>query len=125
MKGVVYDLDGRVLLGLNGRDEWELPGGRMEPEETPEQCVAREIFEEAGLRVQVGKRIGDWDFEVLPGQHVKIVAFGCRSVGRQHPTASAEHQDVRFWATEDLVGLPLPDVYRRALVLYPPDSASR
>lgn len=45
IKGVVVR-DGRVLLLKNERDEWELPGGRIEPGETPEQCVAREITEE-------------------------------------------------------------------------------
>lgn len=44
VKGVVVSL-GRVLLLRNDRDEWELPGGRIEPGETPEQFVVREIAE--------------------------------------------------------------------------------
>ena len=123
MKGVLYDEQGRVLLGLNDRAEWELPGGRMEPEETPEDCLAREIFEEAGLRVQIGRRLGDWAFEVLPGREVKIVAYGCRLVGSGVPTVSIEHLEMRFWKAEDLLGLVLPDVYREALRLYPPTEA--
>ncbi|MEV6136524.1 NUDIX hydrolase [Nocardia sp. NPDC051990] len=38
IKGVVVR-DGRVLLLKNEREEWELPGGRIEPGETPEECV--------------------------------------------------------------------------------------
>jgi ADP-ribose pyrophosphatase YjhB (NUDIX family) len=45
VKGVVVR-DGRVLLLRNDRAEWELPGGRLEPGETPPQCVVREIAEE-------------------------------------------------------------------------------
>jgi ADP-ribose pyrophosphatase YjhB (NUDIX family) len=50
VKGVVVR-DGRVLLLHNERGEWELPGGRLEIGETPEQCVVREIAEETGWAV--------------------------------------------------------------------------
>ncbi|MDQ6691517.1 MAG: NUDIX domain-containing protein, partial [Candidatus Dormibacteraeota bacterium] len=36
---------GRVCLLLNRRDQWELPGGRLEPGETPRQCLVREVRE--------------------------------------------------------------------------------
>jgi ADP-ribose pyrophosphatase YjhB (NUDIX family) len=42
VKGVTAR-DGRILLLRNDRGEWELPGGRLETGETPEQCVVREI----------------------------------------------------------------------------------
>jgi hypothetical protein len=43
IKGVVLRA-GRVLLLRNDRDVWELPGGRPEVGETPEQCVVRETL---------------------------------------------------------------------------------
>ncbi|GGV69942.1 hypothetical protein GCM10010277_80480 [Streptomyces longisporoflavus] len=49
VKGVALDARGRVLLLKNERGEWELPGGRLEPEDAaPEATVAREISEESG-----------------------------------------------------------------------------
>ena len=49
--------DNRVLLlkknpGLFGAGKWNAPGGKLQPKETPEQCAAREVYEETGLEVQ-------------------------------------------------------------------------
>ena len=38
------------MLLENERGEWELPGGRLEPGETPHACLAREFAEELGVR---------------------------------------------------------------------------
>jgi 8-oxo-dGTP pyrophosphatase MutT (NUDIX family) len=57
VKGVVLrntNADAEVLLLRNDREEWQLPGGRIEGGETPEQCLAREFKEETGLLVSVG-----------------------------------------------------------------------
>src|SRR5437763_11981549 len=55
---VIRDRPGRILLVLRandpGRGLWSLPGGRVEPGETPEQAVVREVREETGLEVSVG-----------------------------------------------------------------------
>jgi 8-oxo-dGTP pyrophosphatase MutT (NUDIX family) len=44
VKGVLLGEEGVVLLE-NERREWELPGGRLEVGESPEECVVREIRE--------------------------------------------------------------------------------
>ena len=50
--------DHQVLLlkqieHASGRSYWQIPGGRIEPDETEEQCVQREMREETGLEVRV------------------------------------------------------------------------
>jgi 8-oxo-dGTP pyrophosphatase MutT (NUDIX family) len=53
-QGVLRDPEGRVLLcELTYKAEWDLPGGVVDPGESPAQCVVREVREELGIDVQV------------------------------------------------------------------------
>lgn len=103
-----------VLLARNHRDEWELPGGRPEPDEEPAETVHREVLEETGISVSVGDEIHVEDFEVQPGRSVTIRAFRCESGDTDSTRPSHEHTEVHWFPTD---GLPacLPDVYRRAI----------
>lgn len=56
----LVEREGRVLLSQRRADQalpllWEFPGGKVEPGESPEAALAREIQEELGCRVEVGR----------------------------------------------------------------------
>ena len=59
---VVFDAQGRLLVIQRGHDPgaglWSIPGGRIEPGETDEQALVRELLEETNLQVMVGKLVG-------------------------------------------------------------------
>lgn len=59
---VVFDAQGRLLVIQRGHDPgaglWSIPGGRIEPGETDEQALVRELAEETNLQVMVGKLVG-------------------------------------------------------------------
>ena len=115
VKGVVFDGES-VLLALNERREWELPGGQLEVRETPEQCVRREILEESALTVEAGRLLDAWVFDVVPGKRVLILAYSCRLVSpRSSLQVSDEHSEVKFVPLRDLAALSLPDGYRAAI----------
>lgn len=115
VKGVVFDGDG-VLLALNDRQEWELPGGRLEVRETPEHCVRREILEESSLVVEACGLLDAWVFDVVPGKPVLILAYACRLMSSPSMLrASNEHSEVSFVPLRDLAALSLPDGYRAAI----------
>src|SRR6201982_2275126 len=94
VKGVLVH-DDRVLLLLNERGEWDLPGGRPDPHEDHHAALAREVREEAGLSVEVGARLDEHLFEVLPQRFVRIVAYACRLVGASAAVLSREHLETR------------------------------
>ncbi|AMY02480.1 8-oxo-dGTP diphosphatase MutT [Mesorhizobium ciceri] len=54
----LVDADGRVLLAQRPQGKqlaglWEFPGGKVEPGETPEQCIIRELHEEIGIETDI------------------------------------------------------------------------
>lgn len=115
VKGVIQD-EGRVLLARNDRGEWELPGGQLEPGETPEACVVREVFEESGLTVTAGPLIDCYVFEVVAGRSVLVLAYGCDLISAAtEARISEEHLDLHFFAVGELAGLPLPVGYQAAI----------
>ncbi len=114
VKGVVF-LSDQVVLLKNNRDEWELPGGKLELGESPERCVAREIAEELSIDVQVGPILDSWVYHIGEGVDVLIVTYGCYAGSSKEAAISSEHQALGLFTVDDLDGLPLPPGYRRSI----------
>ncbi|GAA2720451.1 MULTISPECIES: NUDIX hydrolase [Streptomyces] len=118
VKAVALDIHQRVLL-CNERDEWELPGGRLEPsDDSPETTVERELLEETGWEVKAGPLIdgGVWIYEPIPGRRVLIVTYGCTVLTpHEKPVVSHEHKQVGLFAADDVPALNMPDGYKRAI----------
>jgi mutator protein MutT len=117
IKGVIVR-DGRVVLLRNERQEWELPGGKLEPDETPEECLAREVHEELGLAVTVGPILDSWVYEITPAIRVVVTTFGCIERTHVDPVLSAEHKALAWFDLAQVDGLPMPGGYKRSVAAW-------
>lgn len=114
IKGVLRLPSNQVVLALNDRDEWELPGGRIELNESASGCLAREFKEELDVDVTAGAILDSYLFEVIPGKHVFIVTYGCTLVDKFDPKVSAEHSRIATFAI-DALPPNLPAGYVRSI----------
>ena len=114
IKGVLL-VGGKVVLVRNSRDEWELPGGRLENGEDHAQALVREFAEELSLSIRVDAPIDSYLFEVIPGRQVFIVTYGCSLVGDFQPKISAEHTEHCLWPVDRLSKINLPAGYRNSI----------
>jgi 8-oxo-dGTP pyrophosphatase MutT (NUDIX family) len=117
VKGVVIR-DDRVLLLRNERDEWELPGGKLELGEDPAACVAREIAEEVGWTVTTGPILDAWQYHIRDGVDVLIVTYGCHTSSRTAPVVSDEHKEVGLFTAHEAAALPMPDGYQKSIATW-------
>lgn len=101
--GAVIVQDGRILCTKRSTGpqagHWEFPGGKIEPGETPEEALTREIFEELDCVVDVGlpvvTTVHQYDFV-----EVTLTTYYC-TLQSGTPTLS-EHTASRWLAPEDL-----------------------
>ncbi len=115
IKGVAIR-DGRVLL-RNERDEWELPGGRFELEETPEGYLTRETEEETGRPVRVAEILDSWMYHIAhTDRHVFIVTHGCHVESHAPVVLSSEYKEAGLFTEAQVPDLPMPEGYKRLVL---------
>lgn len=114
VKAVLFEGERAVLLE-NEREEWELPGGRLELGEQPPGCLMREVAEELGISIVVEAMLDSWVYEVLPGREVLILTYGARRGDQGEMRASGEHRRIGLFAPRELDLLRLAEGYRRSI----------
>lgn len=76
---------------------WEFPGGKIEPNETPQQALAREIKEELDTTIKVGELIDTVEYD-YPDFHLSMDCFWCEVISGD--LVLLEAQEAR-WLTKD------------------------
>lgn len=108
----LVDRDGRLLVqqrpeGLSMAGLWEFPGGKVEPGETPEQALIRELAEELGIDVeQACLAPACFASDMLGDRHLLLLLYVCR---KWRGTPVAHHASALRWVRPvELHGLAMP-----------------
>ena len=81
------------------KDGWEIPGGKLEPGETPEECIVREIREELATEVRAERILGVVDYD-YPSFHLTMHCILCTIVSGK--LQLLEHEAAKWVSTETL-----------------------
>lgn len=77
------------------RGRWEFPGGKLEPGESPQQALAREIREELDVCIEVGEHIATIEYD-YPAFHLSMACFWCAVT---HGTLRLVEAEAGRWLT--------------------------
>jgi 8-oxo-dGTP diphosphatase len=112
------DDQGRVMmLRPHYKPYWDLPGGYVEPGESPRDACRREVLEELGVDVKVGRLLSvDWAPHPDEGDKVLFIFDGGRLTPEELARirfADGEITEYRFVGAGDLAELTVPRLIRR------------
>jgi 8-oxo-dGTP diphosphatase len=120
----VIEEGGRVLVARRKRGDrfegrWEFPGGKVEPGETPEESLKRELREEMGIDVAVGERLCVCPFRA--GEAImELLVYRTRIVNGK--IVCHDHEEVRWIEPGELGRYDLTDPDRRVVeFIFPRD----
>ena len=117
--GLVIE-QGRVLMTQRREDSlhgllWEFPGGKMEEGEEPRQALKRELEEELGIEVEVG-RFFEATFYLYPEFPLLLLVYHCRIVrGVARPLKARDLRWVNLQQMKELTLPPADEPIRKSL----------
>ena len=107
----VIEREGRVLIakrkkGWRFAGKWEFPGGKIEPNETPEECLRRELREELGIETEIGNFFCSSTY-AYPHATVQLLVYQAFHVSGEYTLH--DHQEIRWVLPEDLLQYDFPE----------------
>ena len=96
--------DNKIIIAKRGPNDrlankWEFPGGKIEINETPEQCLKREMKEEFDIDVSVGEYLGS---SIYHYDHISIELLAYRAYWEDGEIHLNDHDDFKWISLEQL-----------------------
>jgi len=102
--GIIKNDEGKILITQRNLKKaqgglWEFPGGKIEPNETKENAIVREIKEELDIDIQVENYISEKVFS-YPEKDINLIALECKKINGD--VKLLEHEDYRWIDNSEL-----------------------
>jgi len=96
--------DNKIIIAKRGpgdalANKWEFPGGKVEINETPEQCLKREMKEEFDIEVSVGEYLGS---NIYYYSHISIELMAYRTYWENGEIDLKDHDEFKWISLEQL-----------------------
>jgi 8-oxo-dGTP pyrophosphatase MutT (NUDIX family) len=110
VKAIIIDND-RVLCLKNEREEWDLPGGKIDFNEDIENCLKREVKEEVNLEIKNLNILKPFNlkFNDVP---VLVLVYTAEISCESPINVSYEHSEYNFFSKAEIKNLNIPQNYK-------------
>ncbi|MCB1084530.1 MAG: NUDIX domain-containing protein [Chlamydiia bacterium] len=107
VNGIIFSKDRKEILLIKRRDVpvWVLPGGGIDPGESPEEAATREMKEETGFEVKLVRKIAEYTPLCQLARFTYLYEF---EITTGSPTLTSETQGIAFFPLNSLPPLPPP-----------------
>ena len=113
LKIIIRD-DDRFLFLKNERDEWDLPGGKINYKEPIEICIKREVLEETKLAIREIELV-DFFKTDFNGVEVCIVLYTAEILSKNAVNISFEHNDFNFFNFQEIERINCQEQYKKII----------
>jgi 8-oxo-dGTP diphosphatase len=123
VRAVIRDERGRCLLVRRSKankgfvGQWEWPGGKVDPGESFDAALRREVREETGLEIELGHVVGAFDFE-MPQAQLATLCLEARPILGGTLKLSVEHDESAWVPAADVPNWNILDVLKDLAVTY-------